>query len=213
MYMLKLPGEGGPTLSKMLRRGGTRRFVVQEVPDQDLLHALHSHVQEVGVKGAFCLGMYEHLDRSQAIHVPGLHSNKSLLLNLLSVAPWAELKACQLKKSLRCLLGVHPSLNVSQLNTELWCGLKASQVATMLTHLRRFKTDLVKRTEAVKKATKEEECSMQEILAIMEQETYIYIYIYTYIYIYIQATFAPIVRFAAAVPLFFALRAGCGWYI
>ena len=77
----------------------------------------------------------------------------------------------------------------------------------MLTHLRRFKTDLVKRTEAVKKATKEEECSMQEILAIMEQATYIYIYIY------IQVTFAPIVRFAAAVPLFFAARAGCGWYI
>ena len=99
---------------------------------------------------------HEHLDKSQAIHVPGVHSNKSLLLNLLSVAPWAELKACQLKQSLRCLLGVHPSLNVSQLNTDLWCGLKASQVATVLTHLRRFKTDLVKRTEAFKKATKEE---------------------------------------------------------
>ena len=131
MYMLKLPGEGGLTLSKMLRRGGTRRFVVQEVPDQDLLHALHSHVQGAGVKGAFCLGMYEHLDRSQAIHVPGLHSNKSLLLNLLSVAPWAELKACQLKKSLRCLLGVHPSLNVSQLSTELWCGLRSVSIISV----------------------------------------------------------------------------------
>ena len=176
MYMLKLPGEGGLTLSKMLRRGGTRRFVVQEVPDEDLLHALHSHVQEAGVKGAFGFGMYEHLDRSQAIHVPGLHSNKSLLLRILSVAPWSELKACQLKKSLKCLIGVHPSLNVSQLHTDVWCGLKASQIATMLTHLRRFKNDLVKRTEAVKKASKEEESSMQEILAIMEQAIYIYMY-------------------------------------
>ena len=176
--MPKLPGEGGLTLSKMPKRGGTRRFVAQEVPDQD---ALHSHVQGAGVKGAFCSGMYEHLDKSQAIHVPGLRSNKSLLLNLLSVVPWAELKAWQLKKSLRCLLGAHPSLNVSQLNTDLWCGLKASQVATMLTHLRRFKNDLVKRTEAVKKATKEEESSMEEMLAIMEQATYIYIYIHIHI--------------------------------
>ena len=139
-----------------------------DVQAEALLAAMRLHVETLGVSRALFFGPYEHIGRSQAIYVPGLAANYTLLKTLLQQAPCGAVKASQLRDAFVNCSALYAGLHTGPLSRDLWAGHKGDQVLTMLCHLRRYKVDQTKRRQTRANATDEELRLVDELCEMLQ---------------------------------------------
>lgn len=154
-------------------RGGARRQAVPRV-DQALLDGVvQQHVVTHGRRTALCLGPYEFIGRCQAVSGAGIAHNEHLLDVLLDHFPQGELRASQLRTAVMKVAKQFPDINTTGLSDELWCGLKADKINTILAHLRRYNTDRLRQQQMRSKSTDADAAVVQRLadkLALLDTD-------------------------------------------
>ena len=114
------------------------------------------------------LGPYEHVSRSHAVDPKGLVHLYDLLKSLVKICPSGEIAPVSLKGALLRLLTDDCTVNDTKYAGQVWVGLRADRLTTVLCHLRRVARDPEAMKQCCSKLTGFELAKLQEVAGMIE---------------------------------------------
>ena len=152
-------------MSVSSKRGGARRAAgSSNLSSDEIAQMLGDEARSSGLN----FGVYNSILKSCAANGLGLLQNKELLMNIGKVTsgtftfnPMSDLRPVIL-----ALVESKNSLNDSKLNNFLFAGMKATQITTMCTHVRRIASDPVRWQQVTGSLVPVQISSLQEIVKL-----------------------------------------------
>ena len=156
-------------MSLSSKRGGARRATVSShVSSDEVAQMLDAEAKSSG----FNFGVYNSILKSCAANGLGLLQNKELLINIgqITKGTFAFNPMSDLRPVILALVEAKNSLNDSKLNNHLFAGMKATQITTMCTHVRRIASDTVRWQQVTGSLVPVQISSLQEVVKLFSGE-------------------------------------------
>lgn len=156
-------------MSLSSKRGGARRATVSShVSSDEVAQMLDAEAKSSG----FNFGVYNSILKSCAANGLGLLQNKELLINIgkITKGTFALNPMSDLRPVILALVEAKNSLNDSKLNNHLFAGMKATQITTMCTHVRRIASDTVRWQQVTGSLVPVQISSLQEVVKLFSGE-------------------------------------------
>ncbi len=147
-----------------LKRGGSRKLQVPKVA-LDLVQ-LSTIMKEESNRTMWNFGLYNGIQKAQAANGQGLLQNKDFLTALVKVTDGTCVLSAmgELRPIMKVLMDEKTALNSSKFNNQLFAGQKATNITTMLTHLRRLAREPLRWAQVKQSLVLSQVSSLQEIV-------------------------------------------------
>eukprot|EP00438_Fugacium_kawagutii_P029461 Skav209228 [mRNA] locus=scaffold293:121256:122537:- [translate_table: standard] len=143
-----------------MSRGGARHFAKPDVDPGVLLRTLRDHAETIKD-----LGTYETISKAGAVNPKGLLYCKSLLQDIIEIAPTCQIGPQALRTSLMQLLTHNVTLNTSKFNGSTWANIKSERLTVLLAHCRKVARDKEQQRVCAGKLTAQEFQQLQLLIA------------------------------------------------
>eukprot|EP00438_Fugacium_kawagutii_P003468 Skav217399 [mRNA] locus=scaffold532:724880:732954:+ [translate_table: standard] len=143
-----------------MSRGGARHFAKPDVDPGVLLRTLRDHAETIKD-----LGTYETISKAGAVNLKGLLYCKSLLQDIIEIAPTCQIGPQALRTSLTQLLTHNVTLNTSKFNGATWANIKSERLTVLLAHCRKMARDKEQQRVCAGKLTTQEFQQLQLLIA------------------------------------------------
>jgi hypothetical protein len=147
------------------KKGGVRRL---QVPKVDLVQ-LESIMKQEGDRSLFNFGLYNGIQKAQAANGQGLLQNKEFLGPLVKATKGTCVLSAmgELRPIMKVLMDEKAALNTSKYNNLLLAGQKATNITTMLTHLRRLAREPLRWAQVKQSLVLSQVSSLQELVDLV----------------------------------------------
>ena len=156
-------------MSLSSKRGGARRAAVSSHVSSDEVAQM---LDDEAKSGGFNFGVYNNILKSCAANGLGLLQNKEMLIKIgeITKGTFACNPMSDLRPVILALVEAKNSLNDSKLNNHLFAGMKATQITTMCTHVRRIASDTVRWQQVTGSLVPVQISSLQEVVKLCSGE-------------------------------------------
>jgi hypothetical protein len=150
-----------------LKKGGARKLQVPKVAI-DLVQ-LETIMKDESNRSMWNFGLYNGIQKAQAANGQGLLQNKEFLGALVKVTDGTTVLSAmgELRPIMKVLMDEKAALNSSKYNNLLFAGQKATNITTMLTHLRRLAREPLRWAQVKQSLVLSQVSSLQELVDLV----------------------------------------------